>query len=154
MLTPPILNEPEYTLYLASYCGKSTLLDQAISLWTWSKYSHSEMCYRSGDKIHLFSSSWRDGGVRSKVIPVNEFKWNNWDFVQIKEDKKTSDLVDFYKLKRLMSYDLNGIFFTHFLPFRGQHPKKYFCSEFCAEFLELKNPHLYTPGSLHNLINV
>jgi hypothetical protein len=126
------------------------VLDAAIRFWTRSDYSHVEMLdiSQSQWKRDVFeavaaSSSWRDGGVRSKTI---EFKVAHWDFVGLPWAPVNAMKV--VQAEIGAGYDYWGLIMSQILDFRQQQANRWFCSEICAHALGFAAPHKYSPGSL------
>lgn len=130
------------SLSLAFYKGKGNFYDLLIRTWTNSKYSHLELVI---DGI-CYSSSPRDNGVRRKVIPLDS---GNWDILEISDDYLVKQkALEFFDEHKGAKYDTLGAvkIAIRFLPNRKE---KFFCSEFCADALGLKQPRKFTPESLY-----
>lgn len=130
------------------YKVKHAVSDFLIRKFTKSKYSHCEIAIRTkdSDRYLCFSSSFRDGGVRAKVIKPKE---HHWDFVKVDVDE--DKLYEFFDSTVGMKYDLLGC--LGIVSNKIKHKKnEYFCSEWCAEVLGYKNPEKMTPGGLHKAI--
>lgn len=126
-------------LKLAFYKGKGNFYDAIIKLTTFSKYSHVELVI---DGV-CYTSSPRDGGVRSKVIDLNS---GNWDVFPIDGDKIYA--VEFFEKNIGKPYDWLGAI-KSILPFFPNHQNKFYCSEVVAIALKFKKQEL-TPGGLLN----
>ncbi|SMB82389.1 hypothetical protein SAMN05660772_02091 [Pasteurella testudinis DSM 23072] len=139
-------------VYLALYKGRKTgnnptALLARFSDWftrklTRGEYSHCEIAYLSYDGNYCCrSASIRDGGVRQKIMPLPPDKW---DLIPVELDEDR--LIWFFYRTQGKRYDWFGAVGI-VLPFR--HAKsKYFCSEWCAEMLELEKPEQYSPNDL------
>ncbi len=130
------------------YQVKYAVSDFLIRKFTKSKYSHCEIAVqiKNSDSYLCFSSSFRDGGVRAKVIKLKE---HHWDFVKVDVDE--DKLYEFFDNTVGMKYDLLGC--LGILSNKIKHKKnKYFCSEWCAEVLGYENPEKMTPGGLHDVL--
>ena len=137
-------------VYLALYKGPPTNdIVHVISHWVTcivlsirdlkiTKYSHSEI-YIDGI---CYSSSVRDGGVRSKVIDLNSGKW---DIVDLSSFIDTAYALEVFKTKEGNRYDWFGAL-GFGLPFLKQDPNKEFCFEICATMLNLPGPAKWTPA--------
>ena len=127
------------SLYLALYKGPpSDLLHiighNATRLWTWSKYSHAELVI---DGV-CWSSSARDGGVRSKVIDLDSGKW---DVVKLTDNLLTKyNALLWFKQHEGDEYDYRNIL-RFVIPIVGHDKRKWVCYEACAAALGIKNPH-------------
>ena len=138
--------------YLAEY---GNWLDQSIGYFTESLYSHCELVYPStledlkNSKSLCYSSSPRDGGVRSKLIPLNNKHWHVYD-IEINKEEKLTELtkqIQNYFLKHLNEpYDYLGAFGSAVkVPLYSLNKK--FCSLACAQALQLKEFNL-SPANL------
>lgn len=110
------------------------------------KYSHSELCI---DGI-CYSSSVRDGGVRSKIIDLSSGKWDLIE-INLNDDQKTKALDRFIAIDG-RSYDFLGAIGV-VIPIVKDSKRKYFCFEVVAEMLDMKNPNKVTPIELKNFVN-
>ena len=117
--------------YLAFYCGRKTInkpidllyrfIDFLIRIFTGGKFSHVEIAVLTDSGFMCYSSSGRDGGVRKKLIDVNN---DNWVLLEIDE---TQDLEHYLYLTDKAKYDYIGVLGA-LLPFI-RCSKRYFCSE-------------------------
>jgi uncharacterized protein YycO len=124
------------TVKIAFYKGKGNWLDRLIRLVTRSKYSHLEFIYEGIS----YSSSSRDGGVRSKKI---NFKESNWDIYSFKSnDTLINSAIIWAKTQEGRPYDYWGAVGTVIKFIKGAK-NKWFCSEFIAQMMRLSNvyPH-------------
>lgn len=121
-------------------------LDSATRLLTKGPYSHCEIVEELPDGTYkCFSSSYRDGGVRSKILSLSD---NSWDFVDAPFISPESlRLVEFREKGR--KYDLLGAAGLVFLT--SQRSDKWFCSEIVAEVIGLKESWRYTPNTLYSV---
>ena len=127
------------SLSLALYKGPpSDLLHiighNATKLWTWSKYSHAELVI---DGV-CWSSSARDGGVRSKVIDLDSGKW---DVVKLTDNLLIkSNALLWFKQHEGDEYDYRNIL-RFVIPIVGHDKRKWVCYEACAAALGIGNAH-------------
>lgn len=127
-------------LQLALYKGppKDDLLHKIghslTKLWTWSKYSHAEIVIRG----RCYSSSSRDGGVRSKLIDLNSGKWDVFDITN--DIVVISKALLWFKEHENDKYDYRNIL-RFVLPFVGHNKKEWVCYEACGEALGIPNSH-------------
>lgn len=128
---------------VAFYKGKGGWTDKLIRFWTLSQYSHCEIVI--GD--YWYSSSWYDGGVRRKKIDYNP---ESWDFIEVPYDE--SIIVEFFHQTQGKEYDLKGIVLSQIFPFKTQDMDKYYCSEWCAIALGLKDT-IVSPEELWEELN-
>lgn len=122
------------------------LLDTATRYLTKGPYSHCEIVEALSDGTYkCFSSSYRDGGVRSKVLSLNQ---ESWDFVD-------ADFVCLSNLRMVenstirQGYDLFGALGLIFLT--PQNSCRWFCSELVAEVIGLPESWRYTPNTLYSV---
>lgn len=106
----------------------------ATKLWTWSKYSHSELVI---DDV-CWSSSARDGGIRSKVIDLSNGKWDVFDLTDNLGVKVKA--LDWFKQHEGDAYDYRNIVRFVF-PLIGHNKKHWVCYEACGEALGIKDAH-------------
>lgn len=144
-------------VYLAFYKGRPRKGDSLkirlmhISDWlirkvTNSRYSHCEVAIASTTRegvYHCCSASIRDGGVREKWMYL---PGERWDLIRV--DTSADDVETFFDRTKGDKYDWPGIF-RFLLPFIPQSPKRWFCSEWCAWAIGIRdNPSKYSPGKL------
>lgn len=143
-------------IYLALYKGRTggrhprrlfaRLQDRIIRRLTRSPYSHCEIAIALSNRpahYRCYSSSPRDGGVRSKEMPLPPEKWDLLPLHQTEARR----IARHYQLTAGAAYDWRGIIGTVF-PRIGQSRSKWFCSEWCAAALGLPEPGRQTPQSL------
>ncbi len=136
--------------WLAFYKARGTIVDRAIRWVTRSPYSHVEIILSPsrpaiGDTARMaFSSSSRDGGVRSKCI---NFDLANWDFLPISwvNDDRLQMAINSYTGLR---YDYLGLAMSQFLNLRRGASARWFCSEIVAWILDMPVPSALSPGDL------
>jgi len=129
---------------------RDKVASRAISLWTRSKITHTELVFPDGCS---YSSSAMDGGVRRKVIQYSHpERWvfvklchriGNYEACYIQTCRESFDLI------LGADYDHKGIWLGEFLPFRMQDPNKWYCSEACKYALNWRKPHQVSPKELH-----
>jgi len=138
---------------VALYNCPKTFTDVAIRLWTWSKYSHTELRFDRIDdgpnKAHCFSSSGRDGGTRFKEIDLTN---GRWDRVTVNIPTYMENRIHAWCERRVgRKYDFKGIFGFVFGK-NFQDPIKWYCSEICAAALRCNGvfdfPHKISPGKM------
>lgn len=142
-------------IYLALYKGrKQGLKPHAIlarfSDWLTRKltrgpYSHCELAIKQEDGCYYcLSSSIRDGGVRSKVMPLPDEKW---DLIQICISENTyRKIIEFFQQNKGKKYDFLGALGVVFKFKQSQN--RYFCSEFVAEALGYEEAWRFSPNDL------
>ena len=128
--------------------------DKVISWWTWGPYSHTEIRFPDGQ---CFSSSVRDGQqVRFKKIEVDP---EHWTILQLPLEE-TPEIRAYCDSQLGKKYDWLGIFgFALFKEYDAgiNNPKKWYCSEICAEILRHLGwtdiPHKVSPNKLFKLVS-
>lgn len=101
-----------------------------------NKYSHTEVQING----MCFSSSVRDGGVRTKYIDLDSGKW---DYIELSDDLIPNALDVFFE-KRYRKYDwLGALGFG--LPFLKQDNNKEYCFELCSSMLGLDKSKMHSP---------
>ena len=119
---------------------EGNFVDKSIGTWTYltvlknkeieTSYSHCELIldrkFKGSGKALSFSSSYRDGGVRKKVI---DYDPNKWDFLVFNIELTFNQLLVKCKQYIGFEYDLLGIFLNEFLPFGIHNLIKWYCSE-------------------------
>lgn len=140
-------------VYLALYKGKKSgkgvkvklarLTDWLIRKITRGQYSHCEIAIDLGGKFECYSSSWRDGGVRRKLIYLAPDKW---DLIAL-PDHMAQQARELYRQTLGAKYDTWGMFATLTPCIKGSITR-WFCSEWCAKAMGLAKPEMYSPNSL------
>lgn len=123
--------------YLALYKGpakglSATLFHWGVRVWTNSKYSHCEIVI---DEV-CYSSSSRDGGVRTKRINLNDGKW---DLIEL-PNLDVEYVKKFYELTKDNKYDYLALinFVVRLFP---QSDVRWICSEWCGRAQRLAGAH-------------
>lgn len=106
----------------------------ATRLWTFSKYSHAELVI---DGI-CYSSSSRDGGVRSKLIDLSSGRWDVFDLNTTPEQKQIA--LDWFEKHKGEPYDYRNII-RFVLPFVGHNERHWVCYESIGAALGIDKPH-------------
>ena len=142
-------------VYLALYKGRKRgktprelwqrLMDWAVRWATNGQYSHCEIAVKHSfaDDYHCYSASLRDGGVRSKTMPLPADKW---DLIPVNQQDAYIDVLHYFAQTRGKPYDFIGACGV-VLGIKGSL-KKWFCSEWCAAALGLQYPDRYSPQAL------
>ena len=118
--------------------------DKVIQWWDGGIYSHCEIVFSDG---LWASASYADGKqVRGKYKMPNE----NWDYIPLPASYEQGARGFFEKTKG-MPYDLFGRIRFIVAPYRGDG-NKYWCSEWVAEALGLREPWRYGPNGLYNVL--
>ena len=141
-------NTMQLIAYKAFGHPKSRLLDKAIGITSFSKYSHAELVFADGT---CFSSSGRDHGARFKHFIPDPNRWDIFELDITQEEENHIRFMAELYVKKQIAYDYFGVITC------GMHlcllNKKYFCSEILAEVLgfifEMDGfPCIYSPGKL------
>ena len=127
------------TVRLALYKGKGTIGSALVRWWSKSQYSHCELVV--GDLA--YSSSIRDGGVRSKRI---DFRPESWDFVELPWADPAAVLQQ-YQYTAGRPYGWLDLIRSQVFN-RPGNERGDFCSEWCTRALGLPDPQLYSPATL------
>ncbi len=128
------------TTHLAFYIAdQGKLLDRIISKIDGSPYSHCELIIEDLGNKHYdcISSSHRDGGLRRKVIDMNP---NHWQLVPVQCDLDYA--VRWFNKRQGFGYDYLALIRT-IVPGFYNPERLVFCSEACADMLELIDPGSY-----------
>lgn len=162
-MTPRLMHTPPFTELhqvvqefgsdpvLASYIGPANgflpkLTHAVITAVTSSPYSHSEIVLpslRHEEEDIGYTSSERDGGVRAKAIDFNDGKWHLIPLPWLPRYR----VLRHYAETKHHGYDFWGL--RMFLGMKDEDAiKKDWCSEWCGQCLQLKNPRV-SPGVLH-----
>ena len=125
------------------------LQDKAIRLRTGGKYSHVELiegATRLDIKAKCLSSSVREGGVRQTSIFLDRLKW---DLLIL---PVSDDAAEFIRQRISCRYDYLGIFLSQAITANVQDQSRWFCSEIIAAAIGFKNPHRFSPPTLHDAL--
>lgn len=136
---------------LAFYTGSGRFDDRVIRWVTRSTFSHVELLQRlptwHGDGAWIgqsWSSSGRDGGVRSKKIM---FARSRWVFLAV--PWAPVNTLDKIRSELGKPYDFVGLVGSQLFNLRRHRAGQWFCSELCAYALGLDAPHEFSPGGLY-----
>lgn len=152
----------EQQIYLALYRGRrdgsgwrvwaARFTDGLTRVLTRGRYSHCEIVVREHPQASVYtcySASIRDGGVRCKVMPLPEAKW---DLIQMESTSEAHErLQRVWMETRGQGYDLMGALGIAFgLP---QNRRRWFCSEWCATALGLPDGWRWSPNDLAAIVS-
>jgi len=144
-----------YFKFTPSWTLKERISGWAVSLWTNSKYFHTEILI-DGKRI----TSHTKNGVSSKeeLLRKDIEKYANIIEIEVSEENFEKGII-FANKQIGKAYDWKGIFLTQFINIHKENPDKYFCTEICAEILKImgvskltKNSNEYNPGSFDKLL--
>jgi hypothetical protein len=139
--------KPKFHVQLALYKGpprydwRNILFHYAVRLRTLSEWSHAELVINDV----CWSSSGRDGGVRSKVINLNSGRWDVLDLNLT--DGQAAKALAWFKAHEGEGYDWLGVL-CFILPFVKQERKRWTCFEAIGEALEMENSHCLDANDL------
>ena len=146
-----------YDYKIAFYRGRKSVkgimpiifraLDSLTRTVTKGPYSHCEVVkVLPTGETECFSSSYRDGGVRSKILSLDSDSWDLVDAPYL-----TAEAVEEVKRKTVgLKYDLVGAVGVVILS--PNRPHKWFCSELPAEVIGLKEPWRFSPNTLYSVV--
>lgn len=141
-------------VYLACYHGRASRLshrvcDAITKFFTRGKYSHCEIAvHLHGNRYKCYSSSYRDGGVRSKIMELDSDKW---DLIAL-DGVSPEQITRYYKQNFGADYDLLGALgCVAGLP---QNQDKFFCSEWCYNAIFGSNQGFrFSPNQLAEIVH-
>ncbi len=126
--------------------NKNSLLDRIIRFATKSDFVHCALVSVKNKTLFYGYSSFMTGGVKSGWFGYDP---DEWEFINL-EGVTASHIKAFFEETKGRGYDYLGI--LGFIFGNPDNPKRYFCSEWCAEALMLNEPSSFSPGSLYNYI--
>lgn len=140
-------------VYLACYHGQADKLSHRIfdgitRFFTRGKYSHCEIAIALPDgRYQCYSSSYRDGGVRTKSMHLDDKKW---DLIAL-DGVSITQIQNAYKCTQGSDYDLLGALgCVAGLP---QNADKFFCSEWCYNAIFGSNQGFrFSPNQLAEIV--
>jgi hypothetical protein len=136
---------------LAFYKGPGRLFDRLIRAWMRGPYSHVELvvCDLSRTESVCYSSSPRDGGVRSTVIDLTS---GHWDVVDVGywDNRLTTALV-WFESHQGCKYNWWSLLGYVIRPFKAESEKRFNCATAICYALGLPDPWRHDPNSLANL---
>ena len=94
----------------------------------------------------FYSSSNRDGGVRSKIIDISNKK--KWVSFELKNNIDKNICLNYFKSVKEQKYDWLNIFFSQIIKLNLQSSNKQICSEFVGNCLQLDSAYKYSPEAL------
>lgn len=133
------------TVRVACYRGPGLLYDRVVKWWTKSEFSHTELLLGDADAHGFYeagSASFRDRGVRTKLIKPSAAKW---ELIRLPELYRADDARRWFRANDGRSYDLLGQLGFVWGPAK-EDPEKFWCSEADAAALGLVEPWRYSPG--------
>lgn len=148
-------------IYLALYKGHrdgtgwrvwtARFADWLTRILTRGRYSHCEIAVREHPQESVYtcySSSIRDGGVRTKIMPLPEAKWDLIPLPSTPEAHKQLQRV--WRATEGQGYDLRGALGIAF--WLRHNRRRWFCSEWCAAALGLPDGWRWSPNDLAAIV--
>jgi len=132
--------------YRGTRPGLAGIYSRVVRWWTKSPYSHVELVLSSG---RAWSSSFEDGGVRSKLIDFDPARWDLVDLPPALEHAA----VAWFEAHRGAGYDLVGNLQFVISPVPHSR-RRWFCSEAVAAALGIPDPWRYSPGALASTLTL
>ena len=132
--------------YRGTRPGLAGIYSRVVRWWTKSPYSHVELVLSSG---RAWSSSFEDGGVRSKLIDFDPARWDLVDLPPALEHAA----VAWFEAHRGAGYDLVGNLQFVISPVPHSR-RRWFCSEAVAAALGIPDPWRYSPGALASALTL
>lgn len=133
-------------LVVAFFRGRKYARSWPLAWWQRSEFSHCEIVLRQvGDVYEMASSTWRDGGVRIKVEPINV---DDWEAFAVPADH---DAAVFWLAQHVGDrYGLLGL--LGFLIRRIKGPREqWWCSKACAAMLGFEDAWRYDVATLRDV---
>jgi hypothetical protein len=129
---------------VAFYKSKEKLFNRFVAWWDDGPYSHCEVVLEEdGENKTFASSSYLDGGVRTKTWIPNP---DSWDYLEVDCDLEYAK--QWFKDNDGKNYDVLGL--LGFILRRGtQDQSKFFCSEAVAAALKMDEAWRYDPNILY-----
>lgn len=130
---------------VAFHKGRKRLFDRVVSWWLRGPYAHCELVTHIDEWgiAYCISSSFLDGGVRTKYMVLNP---EHWDLIDVGEPAVS---ISDWCLDHLgKPYDVRGLLGFIWRRERGSQ-RKWFCSEAVADMLGFPQPWRFDPVSLH-----
>ena len=141
-------------IYLASYKGKVAGLAGIFGAGTrWltrSEYSHSEACIGNpfDGSVACVSSSPMDGGVRCKIMQLDQKSWDVEPMPWVSD----ADVLAFLRENKGTGYDWLAIVRFMFPWMRSQSKAKWFCTEAVASIAGYQDPWRFSPADFHIIV--
>lgn len=130
---------------IAFYKGRTRLFNRLVSWYDKSPYSHCELVLDTATGL-CGSSSFMDGGVRTKVIDLDS---GHWDVVDIGGSEQALEAAHlWFATHNGQGYDVLGLLGFLWRRQTGQQ-SKWFCSEAVAAALGMPEAWRLDPATLH-----
>ena len=132
-------------MQVAFHKGGSSVGGKIIKWWDSGPYSHCEIIFSDG--LWASASFLGKQQVRGKLIKPSA---DGWDYITLPASYEQAARAFFAKTEGVR-YDLFGQVRFIIAPYRGKGDK-YWCSEWVAEALGLREPWRYGPNGLYNVL--
>lgn len=131
-------------MQIAFYKGRTRLFNRLVSWYLRGAYSHCELVLGTSGGIAICaSSSFMDGGVRTKLIELHP---DHWDLVEVPGSMDAA--FAWVNAHAEHGYDVPGL--LGFVWRRTQDSRRrWFCSEAVAAMLGYADPWRFDPCTLH-----
>ena len=130
------------------YKGKGKWGNALIRWWTNSIYSHCEIEIDG----FIYSSSLMDGGIRKKSSAgLHVDDWDSIDLSFLGEDVK-SKVLSYFSSTEGLKYDIVDLFLNQIINTNRVVSRGSFCSDWCAQALDIPHSALYSPETLKGLL--
>ena len=128
------------------------LIEQAIKIWTRSKYFHVEMIIKD---VWVSTNPTAGAVYMNTLQPLND----NYDYFDVDVDgRRINKVMDFLNAQVGKKYDYWGLFFSTVFTMNVEDRNKWFCSELIAEALNVfgfkapKNVNEMTPEDIYQMV--
>lgn len=136
-------------MQVAFYKGKTRLFNRLVCWWLRGDYSHCELILDNKDGMsNCASSSYMDGGVRTKWIALDPA---HWDVVEVQGSRKAA--LQWLLWHEEDRYDILGLLGFVWRRAYGDQ-QKWFCSEAVAAMLGFDEPWRFDPMALYAVLKV
>lgn len=132
-------------MYVAFKKTQTCFLERLIKFFTGSDYVHCEVVTKKTHDSFYGYTSLPGTGVCRRWVPYN---LDDWEFVKV---DPPNSIKEFFNKTKDKKYDYLGS--IGIILGCRQNPNRYFCSEWCSEFLGLTNPSKITPCELYKVLN-
>jgi hypothetical protein len=135
---------------VAFYKDNSHVFNALVSWWTRGPYSHCELIigYTGDGKAICYSSSFRDGGVRLKIVDLIP---EHWDIVDIGGTESDAIAAVAWFAERVgAKYDVMGLVGCVFRSVADDRDK-YYCSEAVAAAVGFPESWRMDPNTLYSV---
>lgn len=129
-------------IYLAFKTKPTTFLERIVAFFTHSDIVHCELVTELYKDRFIGYTSRAGKGVYKHF---DYYDKDLWEFIEL--DERPSTVYEFFYKTNGRGYDYLGC--LGIVLGTPDDPKRYFCSEWCAECLGLENPSSLSPSDLY-----